>query len=105
MWPSASHRDLMRRLAETLAIATAGGAALGIPGFPAGWLSGAIVAVTAAGLVRRPVIVPEMLARICIVTIGMSLGSAVTPETLIRMAMWPASLVALTLAMVAVTVS
>jgi membrane AbrB-like protein len=95
----------MRRLAETLAIATAGGAALGIPGFPAGWLSGAIVAVTAAALMRRPVIVPEMLARICIVTIGMSLGSAVTPETLIRMAMWPASLVALTLAMVAVTVS
>ena len=95
----------MRQLAETLVIAAAGGAALGIPGFPAGWLSGAIVAVTAAALMRRPVVVPEMLARICIVTIGISLGSAVTPETLMRMASWPASLVALSLAMVGVTVA
>jgi len=102
---SPPRREVVRRLAETLIIAAAGGAALGIPGFPAGWLSGAIIAVTVAALMRRPVLVPDWLAHICIITVGISLGGAVTPETLSRMATWPASLVALSLAMVAVTVA
>jgi membrane AbrB-like protein len=105
MWSSTPRLDLLRRLAETLVIAAVGGAALGLPGFPAGWLSGAIIAVTVAALMRRPVVIPDMLARICIVAVGISLGGAVTPETLARMAAWPASLVALSLAMVAVTVA
>ena len=54
---------------------------------------------------RRPVVIPDLLARICIVTVGISLGGAVTPDTVYRMAAWPASLAALAVAMVAVTVS
>jgi membrane AbrB-like protein len=104
MWPSADS-GLPARLAETLLIATLGGAALGLSGFPAGWLSGAILAVTIAALLRRPVVIPAPLGRACIVAVGISLGSAVTPDTLVRMAAWPASLAALTLAMIAVTVS
>lgn len=104
MWSSADSR-LPVRLAETLIIATLGGAALGLSHFPAGWLSGAILAVTIAALLRRPVVIPAVLGRACIVAVGISLGSAVTPETLARMAAWPASLAALSLAMIAVTVS
>lgn len=104
MWPTANSR-LPARLAETLIIATLGGAALGLARFPAGWLSGAILAVTIAALLRRPVIIPAPLSQACIVAVGISLGSAVTPEILTRMAAWPASLAALSLAMIAVTVS
>jgi uncharacterized protein len=95
----------MLRVGETLAIASLGGAALGLAGFPAGWLSGAIIAVTVAALVGRPVVIPGLLARICVVTVGISLGGAVTPETLTRVATWPASLAALGVAMAAVTVA
>jgi membrane AbrB-like protein len=102
MWPSADSR-LPARVAETLMIATVGGAILGLARFPAGWLSGAILAVTVAALMRRPMVIPAPLGRACIVAVGISLGSAVTPATLMRMAAWPASLVALALAMIAVT--
>ena len=36
---------LARRFVETLVFAVAGGAVLGLPGLPAGWLSGAILFV------------------------------------------------------------
>jgi membrane AbrB-like protein len=104
MWSSRTSH-LLPRLGETLTIATIGGASLGLAGFPAGWLSGAILAVTAAALLGRPVVIPGALARVCVVTVGISLGGAVTPETLTRVATWPASLAALAVAMTAVTVS
>ena|SRR5262252_643564 len=48
MASAASLRDALARLAETLVIGAAGGAVLGLAHFPAGWLSGAIIAVAAA---------------------------------------------------------
>jgi uncharacterized membrane protein AbrB (regulator of aidB expression) len=45
MASAASLRDALARLAETLIIGAAGGAVLGLAHFPAGWLSGAIIAV------------------------------------------------------------
>jgi len=90
---------LARRFAETLALAAAGGAALGLSGLPAGWLSGAILFTAAAALVGRPVYVPPALARIIFVILGISLGAAVTPETVSRIAAWPVSMIALALAM------
>ena len=53
----------LRRVAETLAIAAVGGAALGLAGVPAGWLSGSIVAVAAASLAGRPLLMPALLMR------------------------------------------
>jgi len=88
---------------ETLLIAAAGGAALGLVGFPAGWLSGSIIAVSVVGLAGRPVRIPEPLARLSYVVMGISLGGAVTPETLAGMARWPLSLAILLLAMIALT--
>jgi membrane AbrB-like protein len=92
-------------VAETLLVACAGGLALGLPGFPAGWLSGSIIAVSIAALAGRPMHVPDTLARISFVLTGISLGGAVTPDTVAGMAAWPASLAALTVAMIGLTAS
>lgn len=99
------NRLVLRRVAETLAIAGFGGAALGIPGFPAGWLSGAIVAVAIAALAGRPVTIPERLAQVTFVITGISLGGAVSPESVANMGTWPLSMLALAIAMVGLTVS
>jgi uncharacterized protein len=102
---SAPEPNALRRLAETLAIGAAGGAALGIPGFPAGWMSGSIVAVTVCAIAGRPVLFPNWLAMVVFVVIGMSLGAAVTPATVHQMAAWPLSLAALAVSMALLTAS
>lgn len=98
-------REHLRRLAETLLVGAAGGAALGIPGFPAGWLSGSILAVSVWAIAGRPVLFPHYLANIVFVVVGTSLGAAVTPETIRQMATWPLSMAALAVAMMLLTVS
>jgi membrane AbrB-like protein len=90
---------LARRLAETVVLAVAGGAAFGLPGLPAGWLSGAILVVAAAALAKRPVYVPQSLARVTFVVLGISLGAAVTPDVVERIATWPVSMAVLAIAM------
>lgn len=97
--PRPSRLVQLRRFAETIALAAAGGALFGLPGLPAGWLSGAILLVAGAALAGRPVYVPQIFARVLFVVLGISLGAAVTPETVTRMATWPASMLALALAM------
>lgn len=98
-------QNVLRRFAETLAVGAAGGATLGLLGFPAGWMSGSIVAVTVCAIAGRPVYFPDRLAMVVFVTIGMSLGAAVTPETLDRIAAWPLSLAALAVSMAILTAS
>jgi membrane AbrB-like protein len=98
-------RRVLRRLAETLAIGVAGGAMLGVPGFPAGWMSGSIVAVTVCAIAGRPLLFPNGLAMVVFVVIGMSLGAAVTPDTVKLMAAWPLSLAALAVSMTILTAS
>ncbi len=87
------------RLVETLAIGTLGGAILTVLGIPAGWLSGAMLAVAGAALAGRPVTIPAPLARVVFVLIGISLGGAVTPETLRGVATWPLSVLLLCIGM------
>ena len=94
----------VRHLAETLAIAAAGGAALGLIGVPAGWLSGSILAVAGASLAGRPTLIPTLLMRAIFVLIGISLGAVVTPETLHGMATYPVSIAVLILAMALISV-
>ena len=96
-------RVLARRLAETLAFAAGGGVTLGLTGFPAGWLSGAILAASAAALAGRPLFVPTFLTRSIFVLIGISLGAVVTPETLRGMAAYPASIAVLIAAMIVIS--
>jgi uncharacterized protein len=99
MAPSPSLRETLVRLVETLIIGAIGGAALGLAKFPAGWLSGAIIAVAIAALARRPVRVPLVLGQAANIVLGISLGASVTPDSVARMASWPASLAVLALAM------
>ena len=99
MAPSTSLRETLVRLVETLIIGAIGGAALGLAKFPAGWLSGAIIAVAIAALARRPVRVPLVLGQAANIVLGISLGASVTPDSVARMASWPASLAVLALAM------
>jgi hypothetical protein len=96
-------RATVRPVVETLLIAAAGGCALGFAGFPAGWLAGAIIAVSVTALAGRTMRVPDPLARVTYVIMGASLGSTVTPATLAGMARWPLSLVFLTFAMFGIT--
>ena len=96
-------RTSLRQVCETLAIAFAGGLGLGFTGFPAGWLSGAIIAVSTAALAGRPMRIPDPLARFTYVVMGISLGGAVTPATVAGMATWPISLALLTIGMLALT--
>jgi membrane AbrB-like protein len=90
---------VLARLAETLVIGVVGGMALGMLGMPAGYLSGAILAVSIAALSGRPMTVPAPLARAIFGLIGISLGAVVTPETLTGMATYPLSIAALIVAM------
>ncbi|HEX2654993.1 MAG TPA: AbrB family transcriptional regulator, partial [Xanthobacteraceae bacterium] len=103
MTVSESKGRLMLRLSETLLIGAIGGALLGLSGFPAGWLSGAIIAVTAAALIGRPVVIPPVMGQGVLVVVGISLGAAVTPATLARVSSWPGSLFILAVAMTCAT--
>jgi len=91
--------------AETLAIALAGGVAFTLLGFPAGLVSGAVLAVAAAALLRRPMKVPLPLARIGYVVVGIMLGSVVTPQTLMGVVTWPVSVGLLMVAAVGMIVA
>ncbi len=103
--PSANDRFVvLRHVAETLAIAAAGGSALGLVGVPAGWLSGSILAVAGASLAGRPMLIPTLLMRAIFVLIGISLGAVVTPETLHGMTTYPLSIAVLLLAMTIISV-
>lgn len=96
---------MLRRVAETLAIAAAGGATLGLAGLPAGWLSGAILTVAATAFSGRPMVMPQLLTRAIFIMIGISLGSVVTPETLHGVASYPASIVVLIVAVSCVSLA
>jgi uncharacterized protein len=92
MLPAASFTRAFAQTAETLIIALAGGAAFTLLGFPAGLISGSVLAVAAAALLGRPVHVPTMLARVGYVLIGTLLGAVVTPETVKGFTAWPVSI-------------
>lgn len=94
----------MGRLSETLATAAVGGAALGLIGVPAGWLSGSIFAVAGSAIAGRPMLIPTLLMRAIFVLIGTSLGAVVTPETLHGMATYPLSIAVMVLAMAIISV-
>jgi hypothetical protein len=93
-------RQTLQKLGETLLIGAIGGALLTFVGMPAGWLSGSMIAVAIAALAGRPMTMPAPLARVIFVLIGISLGGAVTPETLKGVATWPLSVVLLCAGMI-----
>ncbi len=89
---------MLRNVAETLTFAAVGGLTLGWLGMPAGYLSGSIMAVAAASLAGRPMLIPAPLMRVLMTLIGISLGAVVTPETLHGIATYPVSIAVLIVA-------
>jgi membrane AbrB-like protein len=92
MPPAASLARTLAHTAETLLIALAGGTVFTLVGFPAGLISGAVLAVAAAALLGRPMQVPVPLARTGYVLIGILLGAVVTPQTVAGFTAWPLSI-------------
>jgi membrane AbrB-like protein len=103
--PTAATLRTLTQTAETLIIALLGGAAFTLLGFPAGLISGSVLAVAAAALLGRPVTVPAALARACYVLIGMLLGAVVTPQTLKGFAAWPVSVALVMIGAVAMMIA
>ena len=58
-------------------------------GVPAPWLSGSMVGVTLAVLLRIPCEFPKSWHPGLFVILGLSMGSGVKPETLTRIHQWP----------------
>lgn len=101
--PSVSTK--LRQFAETAVIATLCGAALGLAGVPAGWLSGAVVGVAVSAVAGRVMYIPRLAQMLTLFTIGVSLGSVVTPETLRGIATWPTSIAFLVVAVVCMLIA
>ena len=76
-------RRTLFQVAETLAIALAGGVAFAWLKLPAGLVSGSVLAVATAALLGRPMRMPlENSARVCYIIVGILLGTAVMLQTL-----------------------
>lgn len=85
-----------------LASAGAGAALFAGLGVPAGWLSGAVVGALCAIAAGLSIRVPNGLRDVVFFGLGLSMGAAVTPETIAAIARWPLSILGLALAMLAV---
>jgi membrane AbrB-like protein len=84
-------------LIETLAIGIAGGLGFWFAHLPGGLISGAMIAVAAAGMAGRPLGLPPALAHVILMTLGISLGSMVSPQMLANLAHYPVSIAILAL--------
>jgi membrane AbrB-like protein len=95
-------RDLLH-LCETLLIGTAGGLLFRWMELPGGLISGAMIAVGAAAIGGRPMGLPPLVSHIILMTLGLSLGSMVSPQMLTNMTAYPVSIALLALSTFAVT--
>jgi membrane AbrB-like protein len=104
--PAAWARNEWLRAAETLAIGAVGGLILTWAGFPAGLVTGSLLAVAGAALLGAPMHIPASLTHVISVLVGISLGAVVSPETLQGLAKFPVSVAVLavsTLVMITAT--
>ena len=92
----------MKATALALAIGAAGAALAYLASFPAPWLTGPALCVTVAALAGLRLAIPDALRNACFIVIGMTIGAAVTPEMVATALQWPASILILSLAMLAI---
>jgi membrane AbrB-like protein len=93
----------LARLVESILIGAAGGFLFNAAKFPAGWLAGSMVFSAVAALAGRSIYVPGVLARVCSIAIGITIGGVVTPQTLHGMTTWPLSIAMVSVSVVAAT--
>jgi uncharacterized protein len=90
---------LLRRFLQSMLIAASGGILFNAAGFPAAWLAGGMVFSGTAALMGQRVYMPVLVARLFYLTLGISIGGVVSPQTLGGILSWPASIVLVCLAM------
>jgi membrane AbrB-like protein len=105
MPPQLTRQQQLSRFAETMGIATVGGALFNHFGFPAGWMAGSLMFVAVAALAGRSMHVPAPMTRLFFIALGMIIGGVATPETMRGMATWPLSILIISVAMIAITVA
>lgn len=98
-------RPKLAAIVESALIGAFGGFVLNAANFPGGWLAGSMVFSAAAALAGRTIMLPLPLMRASSITLGITIGGVVTPETLRGMAAWPLSIVGVVLAMAASTLA
>lgn len=85
----------LQPVTQTFLCGSAGATLFALLGLPAPWLSGSMLGCVVALSLGVQLKVPDILRDIIMCVLGVSMGSAVTPETIGQMARWPLSLVAL----------
>ncbi|SFM14946.1 hypothetical protein SAMN03159423_5686 [Bradyrhizobium sp. NFR13] len=88
----------IRTTLETLVIGTIGGALFYLAELPGGLISGAMIAVATYGILGRPVGLPQPMAHVILMTLGLSLGSMVSPEMVHNLSAYPVTIALLALA-------
>jgi membrane AbrB-like protein len=86
-----SRSEILNAL-ETLAIGSAGGLLFLWLELPGGLISGAMIAVAGAGIAGRPIGVPQPIAHIILMTLGLSLGSMVSPVMIKNLSAYPVTI-------------
>ena len=94
---------MLRRIAEALAVGACGGLVFNWFGLPAGFLSGSMLAVGILALAGRDLSLPQPMMHVATAALGITLGSAATPEMMQGMTTYPISLSLLGLGTVCVT--
>jgi membrane AbrB-like protein len=74
---------------ETLAFGVAGGALFWWLDLPGGLISGAMIAVATAGISGRQMGVPQGIAHVILMTLGLSLGAMVSPALIKNLSAYP----------------
>jgi uncharacterized protein len=83
---------------ETITIGVIGGGLFYWAELPGGLISGAMIAVAAVGISGRPVGLPQPIAHVILMTLGLSLGSMVSPEMVHNLSAYPVTIALLALA-------
>ena len=85
-------RSEIRNVLETLVIGSAGGLLFLWLELPGGLISGAMIAVAAGGIAGRPLGLPQWMAHIVLMTLGLSLGSMVSPVMIKNLSAYPVTI-------------
>jgi membrane AbrB-like protein len=86
-----SRSEILNTL-ETLVIGSAGGLLFLWAELPGGLISGAMIAVAGAGIAGRPLGLPQPIAHIILMTLGLSLGSMVSPVMIRNLSAYPVTI-------------
>jgi membrane AbrB-like protein len=86
-----SRADILNAL-ETLVIGSAGGLLFLWAELPGGLITGAMIAVAGAGILGRRLGLPQWMAHIILMTLGLSLGSMVSPAMIKNLSAYPVTI-------------